>query len=117
MKRILIIDDDAKMVSGMIEVLDMEGYEALSVNDSSQALDQARHYQPDLIFSDIRMPGMDGYAVLEALRQDPHTNDIPLVFLTGLDESNPIPLFQPDGILLKPFSVAQLLQTIEQYAR
>lgn len=118
MKRILIIDDDDIMVSGMIEILDLEGYDARSVSDSSQALDHARHYQPDLIFSDIRMPGMDGYAVLQALRQDPHTHNIPLVFLTGLDDSNgaaaPV---KPDGILMKPFSIEQLIQVIQQYAR
>jgi twitching motility two-component system response regulator PilH len=117
MKRILIIDDDPSMIANMIEVLDFEGFETQSVSDSREALDHARNFQPDLIFSDIKMPGMNGYAVLEALRGDPYTVEIPLVFLTGFEDPNAERQIEPDGMLMKPFSIEQLLQTIQQYAR
>ena len=115
MKKILIIDDDQSMVSNMIDVLYLEGYEAQSVNESCHALDRAKVYQPDLILSDVRMPGMDGYAILEALRQESATANIPLVFLTGLDAADMVMQPKPDGVLTKPFSIDELLSIIHQY--
>src|SRR5579859_2316430 len=115
MPKILVIEDDPAILRTTVEVLNLEGFETLSAENGLQGLEQAQHYLPDLIISDIMMPVLDGHEVLEALHQDPATATIPFIFLTaqtnradmrtGMDKG-------ADDYLSKPFTTSELLRAV-----
>src|SRR4051812_2035321 len=72
-KRILVIDDDAKLRQHYIELLKLEGYEILEARNGREGVDRARRDVPDLVLCDITMPEMNGHRVLETLRAEPRT--------------------------------------------
>ncbi len=84
-KRILIVEDD-QMLSTMYKTkLQSEGvYEVLSADNGADGLEIAKEEKPDLIMLDVIMPQLDGFAVLEELKDDPKTKKIPVVLLTNL---------------------------------
>ena len=85
--RLLIVDDVPENLHALMNVL-RDDYAILAATSGEKALELAkRQPAPDLVLLDIRMPGMDGYSVLSALRLDPVTADIPVIFVTGLSEA------------------------------
>ena len=83
MATILVIDDNLEILDTMIAILEMERFEAIGAANGATGLQLARERQPDLIICDIRMPGMDGFAVRDQLLEDPATKSIPFIFLTA----------------------------------
>jgi len=86
-KHILIIDDDALIRRLFGGKLASAGFEVLYSRDGDEGREIARRLQPDLILLDIRMPGSDGYAVAQRLKEEPKTSSIPIIFLTNEDFS------------------------------
>jgi CheY-like chemotaxis protein len=87
-KRILIIDDDDVMrAAAAASLTSVGGFEVLSTGDPSEGLRLARAEAPDGVLLDVNMPGLDGPEVLAALRRDPVTRDIPVVFFTAGPEA------------------------------
>jgi len=85
--RILIVDDVHENVHALMNIL-RDDYAIVAATNGDKALELARRQpQPDLILLDIKMPGMDGYSVLAALKIDPETADIPVIFVTALAEA------------------------------
>ena len=85
--RLLVVDDVSANLHTMIGVL-RDDYAISAATGGCKAIEQARRQpQPDLILMDIQMPGMDGYEVLAALKRDPATAGIPVIFLTSLTEA------------------------------
>jgi len=83
---ILVVDDMPVNVAVLGEMVSSEGADVRRADSGQAALRQARlQPHPDLILLDIMMPGMDGHAVLAALREEPETRDIPVIFVTALD--------------------------------
>jgi len=80
---ILIADDRASSRELLRTVLERSGYEVLEAEDGQQALAEARSGHPDLVLLDLQMPGLDGFGVLAALREDPRFRDLPVVALTA----------------------------------
>ncbi len=83
-KRILIVDDEKDARTVLNNRLAGAGYEIIEAANGEAALVIARAQRPDLIILDILMPGMDGTETSEALKRDPDTKDIPVIFLTCL---------------------------------
>ena len=105
-KRLLVVDDDAGLLLAVSETLRAEGYEVRTARRGAEALIQVAQAIPDLIVSDIRMPGMDGYQLVRKLRTAPHTRLVPIVFLTAKDETvDRIAGFRSgvDAYITKPF--------------
>ncbi len=112
--RILVADDNADM-RGYIARLLGERYAVETVADGGTALDRAREALPDLILSDVMMPGLDGLALLAALRADERTRGIPVIFLSARagEESRIEGLAAgADDYLAKPFSARELLARV-----
>lgn len=83
MKKILVAEDDARNRELIREILVAWGYAVIEAQDGREALQKAQETLPHLILLDIQMPGMDGFSVLQELRQDPHFAAIPVVAVTA----------------------------------
>ena len=84
---VLIVDDVPDNVAPLHDALDEAGYTVLVALDGESALRRAQQAQPDLILLDALMPGIDGFEVARRLKADPVTADIPIIFMTGLTET------------------------------
>jgi class 3 adenylate cyclase len=84
--RILVVDDQRANVEMMVELLRSRGYLVDGVYDGEAALQKVAEMQPDLVISDIRMPGVDGYELCQRLRGDPATELLPIVLVTSLED-------------------------------
>src|SRR3984957_6824147 len=86
--RILVVDDQPSIAGLMSQLLTMRGYEVVTASDAQQAQEEVRRQAPDLILSDVRMPGKSGYDFCRELKSDPATRLIPFVLITGLTDSS-----------------------------
>lgn len=114
-KRLLVVDDEAKLLRAVAVDLRAEGYDVTTARSGTEALIIIAQNLPDLIISDIRMPGMDGYQLARKLRENPRTSLIPIVFLTAKDTTaDRIEGFRVgvDAYLTKPFEPDELLVII-----
>ena len=114
-KRLLVVDDDASLLMAVSETLRAEGYVVVTARRGAEALVRVAERTPDLIISDIRMPGMDGYQLARNLRSAPHTRLIPIVFLTAKDDiADRIAGFRSgvDAYITKPFEPEELLAIV-----
>ncbi|HEY9647402.1 MAG TPA: EAL domain-containing protein [Chroococcidiopsis sp.] len=114
MTKILVIEDDIMVQALIQKLLTSEGFDVLSASDGHQGLELAQA-QPDLIISDIMMPGWDGYEVLEQLSKNPDTARIPFIFLSAksdrTDRRHGMEM-GADDYLTKPFTRSELLGAI-----
>ena len=85
--RILVVDDNPGIATLMSQLLIMRGYEVVTAADAQQAEAEVRRQPPDLILSDVRMPGKSGYELCRDLKENPATRLIPFVLITGLSDS------------------------------
>ncbi len=84
--RVLVVDDERANLAMLTLTLRHEGYEVAACSSGHAALQEASARLPDLVLLDIAMPGMDGFQVLEALRADPGTSRLPVIFLSGMED-------------------------------
>ena len=116
MKKILVIDDNLDIRENSIEILELSGYQVLGASDGQSGIDLAIREIPDIIICDIMMPLMDGYEVLQKLRNHSKTAQIPFVFLTARSEKSDIRTgmdLGADDYLVKPFEDFELLEVVE----
>jgi DNA-binding NarL/FixJ family response regulator len=114
-KRLLVVDDEPNLLRAVAACLKTEDYEVSTARSGHEALMQLAESVPDLIISDIRMPGMDGYKLARQLRGSPRTALVPIVFLTAKDETaDRIEGFRAgiDAYLTKPFEPDELIAVV-----
>ncbi|MBD2329695.1 response regulator [Alkalinema sp. FACHB-956] len=112
---VLLIDDDEKFQAILAEILTDIGFLPIRAEDGMQGLQLAKQHHPDLIICDINMPELDGYGVLNAIRNDPTLAQVPFIFLTAeMDEENHQQTLQlgATAYLKKPLRLFQLLEVI-----
>jgi DNA-binding response OmpR family regulator len=85
---ILVIDDAPKMMRSLLLALREKSWKVTLASDGRQGYQRAQLLRPDLILLDVRMPGMDGFAVCRLLQESPHTRDIPVLFLTSASDAD-----------------------------
>ncbi len=117
MAKILVIEDNSNLQCLLSDFLEAAGFQTVCTNNGRMGITIARTCYPDLILSDVRMPEMDGYSVLETLRQDIRTATIPFIFLTA--EPDVIHQLQTkslfvDDCLSKPINPVELIHSIQQ---
>ena len=116
-RKALIIEDDSFMIANLTELLGFEGFEVQNVTNGTQAPQFIHDFRPDVILSDMHMPGMDGLTILVAVRSDPLTARIPFIFLTGSSDSEMIQAALDSGAsgyLIKPFEIDDLLKLLDE---
>ncbi|MFH1723051.1 MAG: response regulator [Elusimicrobiota bacterium] len=110
-RRVLVVDDDDAVRRTVTKSLGGGEYEVLTARDGMEGLDMARAHRPDLVVVDVMMPRLDGYGMLAEMMNDPFTNHIPVLMLTGLaDQENMIHglNFGADDYVAKPFNADEL---------
>ena len=80
MQKILVIDDEQPFREAVLELLEVEGFQAIGAENGQMGVQLAQEHLPDLVLCDIQMPDLDGYNVLRSLRQDSHTATTPFIF-------------------------------------
>lgn len=114
-KHILVVDDDPTMLRTIKRYLE-DKYIVATAPSGKFAMKYLSQKPADIILLDYEMPGMGGPEVFEAIKSDPNYENIPVVFLTGISDSNKIKsvlAMKPNAYLLKPVECDRLCQTIE----
>ena len=112
MNNILVVDDIADNLRVLSNTLNQQGYKVRCAKDGATALKVAQKFIPDLILLDIKMPDMDGYTVCQHLKADPATQNIPVIFLSALDDVlDKVKAFEVGGVdyITKPFQIEEVL--------
>jgi serine/threonine protein kinase/AmiR/NasT family two-component response regulator len=113
---VFIVDDNPNNLNLLTRILRDAGYQVRMANSGKRALVAVQQNPPHLILLDINMPEMDGYAVCRALKQDPRTESIPVIFLSALDEvDEKLNGFRAGGVdyITKPFHAEEVLARVE----
>ncbi|MBI2362470.1 MAG: response regulator, partial [Elusimicrobia bacterium] len=87
MALILVAEDTPEVADLVKDVLESRGHQVATAADGVAMIERAKSLGPRLIISDIMMPGAYGSSAYKSLQDDPHTKDIPVIFLTGVNES------------------------------
>lgn len=117
MKKIMVVDDDIEATKLLEAILSHQGYEVISVNDSTLALQKARQEFPNMFLLDLMMPGIDGFRLCRLLREDRNFLFTPIVIITALnDEDSKAVAFGAgaEEYITKPYPPAKLLIMIKE---
>nr|WP_255429070.1 sigma-54 dependent transcriptional regulator [Saccharophagus sp. K07] len=114
----MVVDDVVTNVQLLAQALEPAGYEILVAQNGRDALRIAERAQPGLILMDVMMPGLDGVATCRLLKQNPELADIPVIFITALDERESVVKgFTAGGVdyIVKPFHPEEVLRRVENH--
>ncbi|MFZ2268718.1 MAG: response regulator [Azonexus sp.] len=114
--RALIIDDSPTVIAVFRKILRSAGYEVLEALTAEEGIEIARSQRPDLIFLDIVLPGMNGFAALRTMRKDPLTWQIPIIMISGNEQATEqfyADRIGADDFMKKPFSRNEVFARIE----
>ena len=117
-KKILAVDDDATALGALRQILVQKGYEVSTAPNGHEALKVLAASAPDLVILDVSMPGMTGYDVCRKIRQDPKTQDLPVIFLTAkgmLVDMTEGEEAGSDLYLIKPVLATKLLNMVGMF--
>jgi CheY-like chemotaxis protein len=115
--RVLVVDDSATIRAVLGRMLEVDGYQVTRAADGESALELARNEPPALIFLDIVLPGINGFAVLRSLRHDPATRHIPIVMISGNQQATEqfyVQRYGADDFISKPFGQAEVARSIDR---
>ena len=115
-RRILLADDDPRVLQVVSRFLDLEGYEMAIVADGEAAVAAATTDPPDLVILDIMMPGIDGLEACRQIRAHAATADMPILMFSALsDEAQAAQDAGADGLLPKPFTLPTLAEAVHTF--
>jgi two-component system alkaline phosphatase synthesis response regulator PhoP/two-component system response regulator VicR len=116
-KRILAVDDERHIVRLVQVNLEKAGYEVVTAFDGKEALEKVASENPDLVVLDVMMPYMDGFEVLQTLRKNPSTRDLPVIMLTAKAQDADVFRGWQSGVdcyLTKPFNPMELISFVKR---
>ncbi len=116
-KKILIIEDHVFLKELIAKQLNEEGYEIIEAEDGEEGLKKAKE-KPDLILLDLILPGIDGFQVLENIKQDPETADVPVIILSNLGQKEDIDkgmsLGAEDFLVKANFTPGEIIEKVKK---
>ena len=119
--RVLLVEDDPSVAQMYKLKLELDGYHVDVAPDGVKALEMAHTALPDIVFLDIRLPKLDGLGVLEALRDDPETEPLPVVILSNFNEQELVErgarLGALDHLIKSQMTPAKLVSGIEGWLK
>ncbi len=116
-ERVLVVDDEASVLDLVADLLDEAGYDVAAAGDGREAVRTFFHWRPELVVLDIKMPGMDGWNVLERIRE---VSDVPVIIMSALDRENDAVRGLRNGAddyIVKPARTAELVARVESLLR
>lgn len=119
-RRLLVVDDNKDAAESMSMLLEMWGHDVVYAYDGPSALETAEQWQPEAVFLDIGLPGMDGYQVAEKLRELPNAKGAVLIAITGYGQEDDRLRSRKAGIdhhLIKPVAPDDLRNLIDSLQR
>src|SRR5688500_2729528 len=120
MTTVLVVEDDDAIRNNVARILRLEGYDVTVATNGIEGLERAQAVRPDIVISDINMPGMDGFALVEALRADATFATTVVMLLTALDDRASMRRGMgtgADDYLAKPFTRVELLEALDALLR
>ena len=118
MARKILTCDDEKHIVRLIQVnLERQGYEVITAYNGAECLEKVKEDRPDLIVLDVMMPEMTGFEVLDVLKKDPETEDIPVIMLTARAQDSDVLRGWQSGVecyLTKPFNPMELIAFVKR---
>lgn len=117
---ILVVDDTPANLNVLSSILTQQGYKVRPANSGELALMVVQHAAPDLILLDIQMPGLDGLEVCKRLKEQDQTRNIPIIFISALDDVlDKVEAFEAGGAdyITKPFQILEVLARVEHQLR
>ena len=116
--KILLVEDDAFLLKMYTTKFEIEGFETFIADNGVKALSLAKEKMPDIILLDILLPKMDGFEVLEALKADMQTKNIPIILLTNLSQKEEVKkgleLGAKDYLIKAHFMPAEVVEKVKQ---
>lgn len=116
-RKILIVDDNPRSVEMLQIILEEEQFTVISAYNGEEGLEKIKSEKPDLVILDVMLPGIDGYQVCEAAKNDVEVSDIPIIMLTGKDQGDDFDKAmekKADWYVVKPYNIEHLLRTIKK---
>lgn len=116
-KKILAVDDERHIVRLVQVNLERAGYQVVTAFDGKDALEKVEAENPDLVVLDVMMPYMDGFEVLQNLRKNPNTRDLPVIMLTAKAQDADVFRGWQSGVdcyLTKPFNPMELISFVKR---
>lgn len=116
-KKILAVDDERAIVRLVQINLERQGYQVVTAYDGKEALEKVATEKPDLVVLDVMMPYMDGFEVLQQLRKNPETRDLPVIMLTAKAQDTDVFRGYTSGVdlyLTKPFNPMELVSFVKR---
>jgi DNA-binding NtrC family response regulator len=116
--RILVVDDTPANVKLLVDLLSVNGFDVVAARSGTEGLARAAADAPDLVLLDVMMPDLDGFAVCDRLKSDDATRDVPVIFITALNETlDKVRAFAAGGVdyLTKPFEPRELLARVNTH--
>ncbi|MCU0453848.1 MAG: response regulator [Bacteroidetes bacterium] len=115
MKKILIVDDDESLRKSVAITLQVKGFQILEAEDGMMGLDMAQQHRPTLIITDVFMPGMNGFMLVESIRSDAALKDIKIIMMTSAAQAAGAWKSEQDVIYLdKGFSLPELVDLVKK---
>jgi len=115
-KKVLLIEDTDEIRENITEILELNHYQIVAAINGEDGLELAGKHRPDVIVCDIKMPKMNGFELIEALRTDEVTREIPFIFISASAQKKDLEKGKLSGAyayLTKPFTADDLMRTIE----
>lgn len=116
-KRVLLIEDEPNIIEAVSFILSRDGWDVKTHSNGHDALEAARHRDPDLIILDVMLPGRSGLEILQDIRQDTQLRDCPVLMLTARGQDKDRDMAERYGAskyMTKPFSNAEVLETVRE---
>lgn len=117
--KILLIEDDSFLSSMYVTKLEISGFEVEAAEDGESGLEKVKSFNPDLVLLDIILPKMSGFEVLENIRKDADTKDIPVIMLTNLSQRDDVErgldLGAQDYLIKAHFTPSEVVTKIKKY--
>lgn len=116
-QRIMVVDDDREMLKLLTRILELEDFDAVIVDDGDSALTLLDKINPDLVILDIKMPGLDGFQILDLIRE---RSSVPVIMLTAINEVASLQKalsLGADDYIRKPISTRSLIARIRAKLR
>ena len=118
-KTILVVDDNATQLTEIQSIVSDAGYQVITAQSGQESIDKAKKQLPDLIFLDIVMPEMDGFAACRELKNESTTKDIPVIFVSSKDQEADKVWAQLQGAqdyVTKPYTAEEIVSQINKYS-